>query len=145
MRSSDSSRCWLCMLCPCRMKNEFLITFRVRVRVTLQLTVSQSVCLGVEPNLGLLTRDFFFETVPFFYVTLYMLGHICRPLLTVCILFNSSVKKEKWRCSRLRGSWDSSIWSQNPQNSNPRVTVLATTRNSIRASLSVSRGHWDAC
>jgi hypothetical protein len=30
---------------------------RVRVRVTLQLTVSQSVCLGVEPNLGLLTRD----------------------------------------------------------------------------------------
>jgi hypothetical protein len=33
---------------------------RVRVRVTLQLTVSQSVCLGVEPNLGLLTRDIFF-------------------------------------------------------------------------------------
>jgi hypothetical protein len=32
----------------------------VRVRVTLQLTVSQSVSLGVEPNLGLLTRDFFF-------------------------------------------------------------------------------------
>jgi hypothetical protein len=39
--------------------------FRVRVRVTLQLTVSQSICLGVEPNLGLLTRDFFF----FFKVT----------------------------------------------------------------------------
>jgi hypothetical protein len=34
--------------------------FRVRVRVTLQLTVSQSVSLGVEPNLGLLTSDFFF-------------------------------------------------------------------------------------
>jgi hypothetical protein len=33
---------------------------RVRVRATLQLTVSQSVCLGVEPNLGLLTRDLFF-------------------------------------------------------------------------------------
>jgi hypothetical protein len=32
----------------------------VRVRVTLQLTVSQSVSLGVEPNLGLLTRDIFF-------------------------------------------------------------------------------------
>jgi hypothetical protein len=32
----------------------------VRVRVTLQLTVSQSVRLGVEPNLGLLTRDIFF-------------------------------------------------------------------------------------
>jgi hypothetical protein len=34
--------------------------FRVRVRVTLQLTVSQSVRLGVEPDLGLLTRDIFF-------------------------------------------------------------------------------------
>jgi hypothetical protein len=33
---------------------------RVRLRVTLQLTVSQSVRLGVEPNLGLLTRDIFF-------------------------------------------------------------------------------------
>jgi hypothetical protein len=32
----------------------------VRVRVTLRLTVSQSVSLGVEPNLGLLTRDIFF-------------------------------------------------------------------------------------
>jgi hypothetical protein len=32
-----------------------------RVRVTLRLTVSQSVCLGVEPNLGLLTRDFFLK------------------------------------------------------------------------------------
>jgi hypothetical protein len=29
---------------------------QVRVRVTLRLTVSQSVCLGVEPNLGQLTR-----------------------------------------------------------------------------------------
>jgi hypothetical protein len=33
---------------------------RVRVRVTLQLTVSQSVHHGVEPNLVLLTRDIFF-------------------------------------------------------------------------------------
>jgi hypothetical protein len=32
----------------------------VIVKVTLRLTVSQSVSLGVEPNLGLLTRDFFF-------------------------------------------------------------------------------------
>jgi hypothetical protein len=30
-------------------------------QVTLQLTVRQSVCLGVEPNLGLLTRDIFFK------------------------------------------------------------------------------------
>jgi hypothetical protein len=39
---------------------EFSASQRVRVRVTLQLTVSQSVSLGVEPNLGLLTRDLFF-------------------------------------------------------------------------------------
>jgi hypothetical protein len=31
--------------------------YRVRVRVTLRLTVSQSVCLGVEPRLGLMTRN----------------------------------------------------------------------------------------
>jgi hypothetical protein len=30
-----------------------------RVRVTLRLTVSQSVCLGVEPRLGLMTRYLF--------------------------------------------------------------------------------------
>jgi hypothetical protein len=35
----------------------------VRVRVTLQLTVSQSVCLGVEPPLGLMTRYLFFSKV----------------------------------------------------------------------------------
>jgi positive regulator of sigma E activity len=32
----------------------------VRVRVTLQLTVSQSVCLGVEPRPGLMSRYLFF-------------------------------------------------------------------------------------
>jgi hypothetical protein len=30
--------------------------FKVKVKVTLRLTVSQSVCLGVEPRLGLMTR-----------------------------------------------------------------------------------------
>jgi hypothetical protein len=39
---------------------------RARVRVTLQLTVSQSVSLGVEPNLGLLTRDIFLSFFFFF-------------------------------------------------------------------------------
>jgi hypothetical protein len=34
-----------------------------RVRVTLQLTVSQSGSLGVEPNMGLLTKDLFFFKV----------------------------------------------------------------------------------
>jgi hypothetical protein len=32
---------------------------RVKVKVTLRLTVSQSVCLGVEPRLGLMTRYYF--------------------------------------------------------------------------------------
>jgi hypothetical protein len=32
---------------------------RVRVRVTLRLTVSQSVCLGVQPRVGLMTRYLF--------------------------------------------------------------------------------------
>jgi hypothetical protein len=39
------------------------VTFRVRV--TLRLTVSQSVCLGVEPYLGFMTRFlfiYFFES-----------------------------------------------------------------------------------
>jgi hypothetical protein len=53
------------------------IWVRVRVRVTLQLTVSQSVCLGVEPNLGLLTRDIFF----FFFLS-YSLVLFGAPSLT---------------------------------------------------------------
>jgi hypothetical protein len=48
----------------------------VRVRVTLQLTVSQSVCLGVEPNLGLLTRDIIF----FFFLKVTVLYYLGRPL-----------------------------------------------------------------
>jgi hypothetical protein len=36
---------------------------KVRVKVTLQLTVGQSVCLGVEPQLGFMTRCFFFLTI----------------------------------------------------------------------------------
>jgi hypothetical protein len=44
----------------CSLDNPGGFSVRVRVRVTLQLTVSQSVHLGVEPDLGLLTRDIFF-------------------------------------------------------------------------------------
>jgi hypothetical protein len=42
--------------------------------VTLQLTVSQSVCLGVESNLGLLTRDIFFS------LKVTVLSYLWRPL-----------------------------------------------------------------
>jgi hypothetical protein len=46
---------------------------KVKVKVTLRLTVSQSVCLGVEPRLGLMTRCFFlFES--------YCPVHVGRPL-----------------------------------------------------------------
>jgi hypothetical protein len=41
----------------------FITPKRIRVRVTLQLTVSQSVCLSVEPPLGLMARYLFFSKV----------------------------------------------------------------------------------
>jgi hypothetical protein len=56
---------------PC---SSHFLSFQVKVKfeVTLLLTVSQSVCLGVEPNLGLLTRDFFFKVT--------LLSFLGRPL-----------------------------------------------------------------
>jgi hypothetical protein len=69
-RHHNSSNCvgYIASNCFCRLKSlthwlytSWTWTFQsVRVRVTLQLTVSQSVCLGVESNLGLLIRDLFF-------------------------------------------------------------------------------------
>jgi hypothetical protein len=45
----------------------------LKVKVTLRLTVSQSICVGVEPRLGLMTRCFFlFES--------YCPVHVGRPL-----------------------------------------------------------------
>jgi hypothetical protein len=38
---------------------------RVRVRVTLRLTISQSVCLGIKPSLGQLTRVCFLLDISF--------------------------------------------------------------------------------
>jgi hypothetical protein len=45
----------------------------VKVKATLRLTVSQSVCLGVEPRLGLMTRCFFL-------LESYCPVHVGRPL-----------------------------------------------------------------
>jgi hypothetical protein len=58
------------------MKLKFRV--RVRIRVTLQLTVSQSVRHGVEPDLGLLTRDNLFI---FFFGKL-LSCHLGAPSLT---------------------------------------------------------------
>jgi hypothetical protein len=45
--------------------NYFWKWIKVKVRVTLRPTVSQSVCLGIEPNLGLLTRVCFLLEISF--------------------------------------------------------------------------------
>jgi hypothetical protein len=44
---------------------------QVRVRVTLRLTISQSVCLGIEPNLGQLTRVCFLLEISFRQLLVY--------------------------------------------------------------------------
>jgi hypothetical protein len=44
------------VLCQCRFCKEGQRLLQVQVQVTLRLTVSQSVSLGVEPHLGLMTR-----------------------------------------------------------------------------------------
>jgi hypothetical protein len=57
---------------------------QVRVRVTLQLTVSQPVCLGVEPNLGQLTRVYFLLEISFrqcnFVAPSLTRGRVCKLL-----------------------------------------------------------------
>jgi hypothetical protein len=62
-----------------------------RARVTLQLTVTQSVCLGVDPRPGLMTRYLFLiemgQPVP---------GHLGNP---ICV------------CLRLPDLWQLSVWS----------------------------------
>jgi hypothetical protein len=85
-----------------------------RVRVTLQLTVSQSVCLGVEPNLGLLTRDIYLFIYFFLNYSLVLFGapsltrgrvchlsvysqstvvsHYLHNLYTICVTHKSHVQ-----------------------------------------------------
>jgi hypothetical protein len=57
-----ASTCGRALCCPVGSPAEDRLTavrVRARVRVSLQLTVSQSVCLGVEPHLGLMTKYLF--------------------------------------------------------------------------------------
>jgi hypothetical protein len=56
---TTSSGEWVCKYMKDWILSYCLYSVRVRVRVTLQLTVSQSVRLGVEPCLGLMTRYLF--------------------------------------------------------------------------------------
>jgi hypothetical protein len=64
---------------------------KVKVKVTLRLTVSQSVCLGVEPNLGLLTRIFFLpsklQSCLFGALSLTR-GRVCHVSVFVIVVYN---------------------------------------------------------
>jgi hypothetical protein len=80
--------------------NELRLNCQFRVKVTLRLTVSQSVSLGVRPNLGIMTR----------YLLLfdsYGLVLVGRPLWredgSVCCIYCSC----KCSLSRVRVPWDS--------------------------------------
>jgi hypothetical protein len=74
---------------------------KVKVKVTLRLTVSQSVSLGVEPHLGLMTRDLLVWQLRAWFCEAPSLtrGRVC--LLYVLLALTSS------RLSRVRVSWDS--------------------------------------
>jgi hypothetical protein len=62
-------------------------------KVTVQQTVSQSVCLGVKPNLGLLTRDFFFLFQSYGLVSVVApsltRGRVCHLSVLVNTVYNS--------------------------------------------------------
>jgi hypothetical protein len=64
------------------------------VRVTLRLTVSQSVCLGIEPNLGQLTRVCFLLEISFrqlqgcnFVAPSLTRGRVCKLLKVFSVIF----------------------------------------------------------
>jgi hypothetical protein len=63
---------------------------QVKVKVTLRLTVSQSVRLGVEPNLGLLTRDFFSKLLSCLLGAPSLTrGRVCHASVFVIEVYNS--------------------------------------------------------
>jgi hypothetical protein len=61
---------------------EEIVTKQVKVKVTLRLTVSQSVCLGVEPNYGTFDQRFFSLFLFFFCLKVTVLSFIGAPSLT---------------------------------------------------------------
>jgi hypothetical protein len=64
---SSSSECWLSFISVCPQCWQLTrLTLQVNVKVTLRLTVSQSVSLGIEPHLGPMTR-YLFLTVTFLF------------------------------------------------------------------------------
>jgi hypothetical protein len=56
---NNNNNCELCNALNTILKCNTELGFQVQVQVTLGLTVSQSVSLGVEPHLGPMTRYFF--------------------------------------------------------------------------------------
>jgi hypothetical protein len=75
-------------------------TSQVKVKVTLRLTVSQSVSIGVEPHVGLMTRYLlFFDS--------YGLVSVGRPLWRADGSFVYSAGRRERSLSRVRISWDS--------------------------------------
>jgi hypothetical protein len=69
---------------------------RFKVKVALRLTVSQSVCFGVEPNLGLLTR----VTFPFKVTVLSVWGALSDERLGLYFVSLLSMKSidVPWAC-----------------------------------------------
>jgi hypothetical protein len=82
--SSDEGRETRTLLCLVERTNQ--------VKVTLRPTASQSVCLGVKPNMGLLTRDLFFSLFQSYgLVSLVSLtrGRVCHLSVLVNTVYSS--------------------------------------------------------
>jgi hypothetical protein len=73
---------------------------KVKVKDTLQLTVSQSVCLGVEPHVGLVTGYLLL-----FDLVLFLWGALSDERTGLSFLFAAGPRQRS--LSRVRVPWDS--------------------------------------